>query len=86
MITALLLSIIMTADPTHVYEVTWDSACSEKETLASLKAFKVVQVKHEGVASRKKKWLVVIQSNKLKTQVRDDIKNMACVTRVRITY
>ena len=84
MFTLLLATVLTMADQTHVYEITWDAAKTEKQVQQDLSEFRVLQVKKLGVASKQKKWSVVIQHKGTKQKVRDDVKKLSGVSRVKI--
>lgn len=83
--TLLLAMVLMMAHPTHVYEITFDSVHTEQEVRQILLNFTVLQLKHPGVASKQKKWDVVIQDRGTKTAVRTKLRSLHGITRVAST-
>ena len=82
--TILLLMMVLMADPTDVYEITWESVKSESQVMDELSEFGVIQIKRLGTASKQKKWSVVIQHKGSKQSVRDALKKLRDVQRVKI--
>lgn len=84
MITLLLAAILM-ANPTHVYQVTFKDAHTEPQVRQSLGGFNVILLKHDGVASKQKKWEAAIQDAGSTTKVRNKLREVYGVTHVAIT-
>lgn len=75
---------LLMAEPTHVYQVTFTSSMNEAEVKLALASFHVLQVKRLGNATKQSKWDCVIQSKDVKTRVRDNLKKLKEIQRVKV--